>query len=125
MFKESSKSLDCATCLKSHQFKSREELESLIKNFALLQLVEARQSTRRPGNAKRKVSLLEEEAGSEGEKEEAKEERVEFPQLKFNQKCVRHEAQVVHSFNLHSRELLCSNCIYEQEVQPERLRIIP
>lgn len=114
MFKQSDNSLVCPTCLKSHQFKEKEELTKLIKNFALLQLVEARQSTRKDGKIKRKVSLLEEEKSSgkeRGEAEEAKEE--EFPELKFNQKCSKHPAQVVHSFNLQTRHLLCSNCIYE------------
>lgn len=60
---------------------------------------------KRNGQGLEKSILL----GEEGKKE--------YPKIKYNQKCPKHNL-IVHSFVKTSRDLLCTKCIYEKNLSP-------
>lgn len=58
---------------------------------------------------------------------EAKQQASKYvmpPRIQYNQKCQSHD-MIIHSYVKDSKELLCTKCIYERNLQINQIEIFP
>lgn len=58
---------------------------------------------------------------------EAKQQASKYvmpPRIQYNQKCQSHD-MIIHSYVKDSKELLCTKCIYEKNLQINQIEIFP
>eukprot|EP00347_Sterkiella_histriomuscorum_P005030 403358170 len=56
--------------------------------------------------------------------QQASKQQVIPPKIQYNQKCQSHD-MLIHSFIRDSKELLCTKCIYEQNLQSSQIEVFP
>ena len=114
--KSKPKKLTCPSCQQEHSMPSEAEILKLIKNYALLSLIETK---RPPSNnllkqhsmQPSKHQLIEEEMKGAKSDEEGENPPLLAPKVKPGQKCPKNDL-LIHSYHKSTGTLLCTKCVY-------------
>jgi hypothetical protein len=131
LFKESTKSLTCPSCLFSHKnFNSVEDLNGLIKNYALISLVETSKpynqkvdkKGKQPRHSATHIDDMEETKSEDNSSSSDNGSPQKKPKIKIKhgQTCEKH-GLIVHSFVKSTHDLLCTKCIYEKNLSGNQI----
>lgn len=133
LYKPSEKSMTCPSCQVSHKFEIREDLMKLIKNYTLISLVSTKSGPIIKKDPTRASSLLDKSPikgrlskgdGDQNTGEENKDDEEEKeqppPPIRYNEKCKKHNL-IIHSYHKKTRALLCTKCIYENNLNANQI----